>query len=396
MPIAQASSVTHIARTNHRNSGRLFGIQQSDRRMHMLVTGKSGTGKSHLLKLIVEQDIAAGRGFALFDPHGDLARRVRKVAAETRSEDVVYIDPRDPASSWRFNPFAGIDPDNRALAADGIVQVFKKLWREDWGPRLEHLLRNVAYTLLEVPGATFGDIPALLTDRNFRLEVERDISNPVVRDFWHDEFEKYTPAFRSSVIAPLQNKVGAFLTDPLLRRFLTEDGTFLDFRAVMDEGKMLIVNLDKGQLGEGASALLGSLLLSHIALAGLSRSTVSEEERPDFAVLLDECQLFTTQALANMLSELRKYRVSMLLATQYLGALDPDIRSAVLGNVGTLIAFRAGATDAAQLSHEMGDPIIPSDLINLPRYNVYVKLLINGEPSRPFSASVPETLPTVE
>jgi type IV secretory pathway TraG/TraD family ATPase VirD4 len=387
MSIAPASTVTYLAKTTHRNSDRLFGIKQSDRRMHMFITGKSGTGKSHLLRLIVEQDISAGRGFALFDPHGDLARAVRDAAVAARPDDVIYIDPRDATNPWRFNPFANVSEENRALAANGIVEVFKKLWRDDWGPRLEHLLRNVAHTLLETPGSTLGDVPPLLTDRSFRLAIEREITNPAVADFWSSEYDKYTPAFQSTVSAPLLNKAGAFLTDPILRRFLTEDGQLLDLRRIMDEGKILVVNLDKGQLGESATALLGSLLLSHIALAGLSRSDIPEDERRDFAVVLDESQLFTTQAIPNMLSELRKYRVSMLLSTQYLGALDPDIRNAVLGNVGSLIAFRAGATDAAQLARELGSPLMPSDLINLPRYHVYVRLLIDGESSRPFSAT---------
>lgn len=392
MSIAQASTITYLAKTTHRNSDRLFGIKQSDRRMHMLVTGKSGVGKSHLLRLIVGQDITAGRGFALFDPHGDLALAVRDAAAATRPDDVIYIDPRDASNPWRFNPFADVLPENRAVAANGIVEVFKKLWRDDWGPRLEHLLRNVAHTLLEAPGSTLGDIPPLLTNRSFRLGVEREVSNPAVADFWASEYDKYTPAFQSTVSAPLLNKAGAFLTDPVLRRFLTEEGKLLDLRQIMDEGKILIVNLDKGRLGESATALLGSLLLSHIALAGLSRSDVGESERRDFGVVLDESQLFTTQAIANMLSELRKYRVSMLLSTQYLGALDPDIRDAVLGNVGTLITFRSGATDATQLARELGSPIMPSDLIALPRYQIYVRLLIDGEAARPFSASVPSSV----
>jgi type IV secretory pathway TraG/TraD family ATPase VirD4 len=385
--------ITYFGRTNHRNAGQVFGILQTDRRLHLLVVGKTGTGKSHLLKLIAEQDIASGIGFALFDPTGDLVRALKTNISEQRVKDLVFIDPTDFASRWRFNPFGGISPENLPLAAAGIVEVFKKLWSDDWGPRLEHLLRNVAYTLLETPGATFADIPDLLVDRSFRLAIARELSNPVVKSFWYDEFDKYTPAFRSTVIAPLQNKVGGLLTDPVLRRFFTEDGTSLDLGTLMDEGRIILVNLDKGRLGEGPAMLLGSLLLSHIGLAGLARGVRPEIERSDFAVLLDEFQLFTTQSLANMLSELRKFRVSIVLATQYLGSIDRLIREAVFGNVGTIISFRVGAKDAAVLVREFGPPLSPEDFTSLPKYQIYVRLLVNGEPSRSFSA---ETLSSLD
>lgn len=378
--------LTYIGRTNHRNTGQAFGIRQSDRRLHLLMMGKTGTGKSHLLRIIAEQDLASGLGFALFDPHGDLARSLRRIVPDARRADLIYIDPTDSISGWRFNPFADVPPANQPLAAAGIVEVFKKLWIDDWGPRLEHLLRNVAYTLLETPGSTFGSIPDLLVDRSFRLGIARELTNPVVRSFWYDEFDKYTPAFRATVIAPLQNKIGALLTDPVLRRFFTGPGSPIDLPRVMDERKIILVNLDKGRLGEGPATLLGSLLLSHIALAGLARSSQAESERRDFAVLLDEFQLFTTHSLANMLSELRKYRVSLVLATQYLAAVDRPIRDAVFGNVGTMVSFRVGASDAALLAREIGPPLAPSDFTDLPKHSIYVRLLIDGEPSRPFSA----------
>jgi hypothetical protein len=361
--------------------------------MHLLMIGKTGTGKSHLLRLIAEQDTVMGRGFALFDPHGDLAHTLRALVPESRLADLVYIDPTDSQSEWRFNPFAGVTPVNQPLAAAGIVEVFKKLWSDDWGPRLEHLLRNVAYTLLETPEATFADIPDLLIDRSFRLSIARDLSNPVVRSFWYDEFDKYTPAFRAMVIAPLQNKVGALLTDPILRRFFTGAGSLIDLSKLMDGGKILLINLDKGRLGEGPATLLGSLLLSHVALAGLARSSKPEAERRDFAVLLDEFQLFTTRSLADMLSELRKFHVSMILATQYLDSLERPIRDAVFGNVGTIVAFRVGASDAALLAREVGPPLALEDFTNLPRYGVYVRLLVDGQPSRPFSA---ETIASID
>jgi Helicase HerA, central domain len=384
--------ITYIGRTNYRNARQPFGLRYADRQFHVLIIGKTGTGKSHLLKLIAEQDLVAGLGFALFDPAGDLIPEVLGVVPTNRTDDVVLIDPADAASQWRFNPFANVSLANQPLAAAGIVEVFRKLWIDDWGPRLEHLLRNVAYTLLETPDSSFADVPELLIDRSFRLSVARDLTNPVVRSFWYDEFDKYSPAFRTTVIAPLQNKVGALLTDPILRRFFTEPGTLLDLAALMDQGKIVLVNLDKGRLGEGPATLLGSLLLAHIGLAGLARSARPEAERTDFAVLLDEFQLFTTQSLANMLSELRKFRVSLVLATQFLASIDPLIREAVFGNVGSVVSFRVGAHDAALLAKEFGPPLEAGDFTTLPRYGIYVRLMVDGEASRPFSAETLSSL----
>lgn len=384
--------VTYIGRTNHRNTGTLFGIRQRDRRSHMYVVGKTGTGKSHLLKMMIGQDIADGEGCALFDPHGDLAREVCALIPERRADDVIYLDVADPACRWRFNPFADIQPSNRALAAAGLVEVFKKLWPDDWGPRLEHLLRNVTFALLETPGSSFADIPALLTDRTYRSQTIANLADPVVRAFWKDEFANYSPGFRSVVTAPLQNKVGALLTDPVSRRFLTEPGESLEIRRVIDDGKILIVNLDKGRIGEGPAALIGSLLLSHIALAGLSRSTQPEASRRDFWAYADEFQTFTTLSLTTMLSELRKYRIGLTLSHQHLSQVDPDIRDAVFGNVGTIVSFRVGAPDAGYLAREFAPVFSPDDVIGLPRYHIYAKLLIDGEPSRPFSAETVASL----
>jgi type IV secretory pathway TraG/TraD family ATPase VirD4 len=283
-----------------------------DRRSHIYICGKTGTGKSHLLQTMLAQDLRGGRGCALIEPHGDLARATSQLVPDRRSVDMVYFDATDPALAWRFNPFADVGEANRALAAANLVEVFKKLWPDDWGPRLEHLLRNVVYALLECPGSTLGDVPALLTDKTFRSSIVQQITNPVVSAFWTDEFERYSAGFRSVVIAPLQNKVGALLTDPMLRRTLTEPGPRLDFRRIMDDCKVLIANLDKGRIGEGPSALLGSLFLSSIALAGLSRSNQPEAKRRDFWVYADEFQTFTTLSLPTMLSELRKYRVGLV------------------------------------------------------------------------------------
>lgn len=383
--------ITYIGRVDHRNVGTVFGIRQRDRRSHLYVIGKTGTGKSHLLRVMFEQDLAAGQGCALFDPHGELAHALRPLA-ESRT-DTIWFDATNPATEWRFNPFADVPANKHPLAAAGLVEAFKKIWPEDWGPRLEHLLRNVVFTLLETPGSSLASIPALLTDREYRSGVVSGLQNPVVKEFWTGEFDRYSPAFRAVVTAPLQNKVGALLTDPLLRRILTEEGRVLDLDETIAASKVLLVNLDKGQIGEGPAALLGSLLVSHIALIGLTRGVLSQELRKDFFVYLDEFQTFTTEFLATMLSELRKYQVGLVLAHQYLDQLTTPIRDAVFGNAGSIISFRVGAADAGFLAREFAPRFGPVDLTSLPRFSVYVRLMIDGATSQPFSATTLDRAP---
>jgi hypothetical protein len=380
-------AVTYLARTNTTRNVRTFGIRQRDRRSHMAILGKTGTGKSTLLQNIVCQDILAERGGALLDPHGDLVRAVLNCAPEPYRQNVVTFDAADPSLRYRFNPFADIAPGQQALAAAGLVEVFKKIWSDDWGPRLEHLLRNVVFTLLERPDSSLADIPRLIADRTFRSEVVADIGDQVVKEFWTNEFGKYSPGFRSVIVAPLQNKIGALLTDPTLRRILTEPGEWLDLRRIMDEGKFLLVSLDKGRIGEGPAAILGSFLVSHMALAAVARSDTPESARRDFAIVLDEFQTFTTLSVATMMAELRKYRVGMVLANQHLSQLDPAIRDAVFGNAGTIVSFRVGGADGAFLAREFAPTFVGEDFISLPLYHIYIRLLIDGEPSHPFSAT---------
>jgi hypothetical protein len=382
-----SNPVTILGQTNTARNDRFFGIRQRDRRSHMAIIGKTGTGKSTLLQSIVRQDIAAGRGCALLDPHGDLVRSVMARVAPEHRADVIMLDATNPASFCGLNPLSYSPPEHRALVAAGVVEVFKKLWAEDWGPRLEHLLRNVTLTLLERPGSSFADIPALLTDRDFRKPIVAELGDRVVQAFWTQEYDRYSPNFRSVVIAPLQNKIGVVLTDPVLRRTLVEPQQPLDLRQVLDQGKVLLVNLDKGQIGEGPAATLGSFLVSHLALAAIGRSNVPEDLRRDFSIVLDEFQTFTTLSIASMLAELRKFRVGMVLANQHLSQLDPGIRDAVFGNVGSLISFRVGAEDGSYLAKEFAPTFATEDLISLPNYHVYLRLLVDGEATRPFSAT---------
>lgn len=379
--------VTYFARVNSRGDRRRFGILRADRRFHIYILGRTGMGKSRLLRTLATSDILSGEGLACFDPHGDLVESLRSVVPPARAKDLIYLDPTATGSSFVFNPLEGVSPARFSLQAASIVDVFRKLWQDSWGPRLEHLLRNVVLALLETPGTSLGDVPQLLLDRTWRRGVVARLKNERVRSFWEKEYDYYTPGIRSMVTSPLLNKVGALLGDTRLEPIFSGRRSSLNLRQVMDEGKILLINLSKGCLGEGPSSLLGSLLLSHLALSGYERAEVGEEERRDFHVFLDEFHTFATPALAGMLSELRKYRVNVVLAHQYLSQLDDEVRDAVLGNAGTLVSFRLGPQDAPFLSREFGPEFSAEDLLRLPRGEVYLKLMIGGAASRPFSAT---------
>lgn len=380
------TDLTFIGRTNFRNQRRLFGIKRPDRRAHMYLVGQTGTGKSTLLETLIRQDIGNGQGVALLDPHGDLVERVLARIPPEREKDVLYFDASDAALPLGFNPLQRVPPLKRPLAASGVLEVMKKLWADSWGPRLEHILRNALLALLDQPEATLADVLRLLSDPGFRHEAASRAANPQVRQFWLEEYESYPKSFRAEAIAPIQNKVGAFLANPYLNRILTQPRSSFDLRRVMDERKILLVNLAKGRVGEDTSALLGALLVASMGLAALGRADVPEEERQDFSIYLDEFQTFTTLSLANMLAELRKYRVSLVLAHQYLSQVEPEVRDAILGNVGTLIAFRVGVQDAELLAKELYPAFSVDDLIRLPNYQIYVRLMVDGVPAAPFSA----------
>ena len=384
--------VSIFAQTNFRNQPVAFGIKQHDRRAHIYLLGKTGTGKSTLLEALMLDDLRKGNGFALLDPHGDLLKRLKDQIPEDRLGDLIDFDVPDPNQLYGFNPIANIAVDKRPLACSGLIQVLKHLWSDSWGPRLEYILRNCLLSLLDYPGANLSDILLLLSDKGYRKKVIPLIGNKQVKEFWLNEYDRYPERFRIEAIAPIQNKVGAFLSHPLLQRILTNPKKPLSLRRIMDDGKILLVNLAKGSIGEDTSNLLGSLLISRFDLAALSRADIPESERTDYTLYLDEFHNFTTQSLMFMLSELRKYRLSLVLAHQYLTQLEPNIREAILGNVGTAIIFRIGATDAEVIALEFAPEFKLTDFTNLPNYHIYLKLMIDGAISRPFSAV---TLPPV-
>lgn len=381
------NDISYFARTNARPPHRLFGIKQADRLSHMYVIGKTGAGKSTLIETLIQQDIEAGRGCALIDPHGDLVERIADRIPPHRKADTVYFDVPDPSQPHGYNPFAQVSPGMRPLVASGILDVFKKMWEDSWGPRMEHILRQAVLALLDQPSAAMPDILSLLTDKSFRYRVLANIQNEQVRNFWRDEFPKYSFRIQADGISPIQNKVGAFLSDPKLRHILTSKDGNLRLRTIMDEGQVFLVNLSQGKIGADSSSLLGGLLVTSLGSAAFSRAYTQEASRRPFFVCIDEFQSFTTLALANMLAEMRKFGVGMVLAHQYLHQLDPAVLHAVLGNAGTLISFRLGTYDAQQIAKEFEPTFDRLDLLGLPNHDIYLKLMIDGAPSRPFSAT---------
>jgi hypothetical protein len=377
--------VSKFAETNSRNVFKPFGIKQTDRLSHVYALGKTGVGKSTLLETLARQDLENGRGFCLIDPHGDLAERMRD-AADTSGTPFIYLDAAAPSQPYGYSPLRRVRDEKIPLAVSGLLDAMKKLWPDAWGVRMEHVLRQSLYALMERDGSSLPDILRLYTDKEFRRGVVSGIRHDMVRRFWLDEFEKYPDRQRAEAVAPIQNKLGAMLTDPRLYRTLVAPEKPISFRSLMDNGGVLIVNLAKGRLGEDSANVLGSMLVATIGLAALSRAELPVAERRPFFLYVDEFQSFTTLAFANLMPELRKYGVGMTLAHQYLHQLDDDVRHSVLGNAGTLISFRLGPEDAAVMEREMQPSFDVLDLLNLPNHHFYIKLMIDGTPSTPFSA----------
>src|SRR3989344_2805915 len=377
--------ITYFARTNYRGESKPFGIKQRDRLSHVYVIGKTGTGKATLLETMMLQDLDNGIGFALLDPHGDLVERIAAHLPESRKGGVLYLDVAERSCAWGYNPLERVPQEKKSVAVSGLLEVFRKLWPDFWGPRLEHILRNVLFVLLDQSEATLADIPRLFEDKAYRREAVLHTANPQVRNFWLKEYESYPARLRAEAIAPIQNKVGAFLADPILSRVLTQKESTFSWRQAMDEGKVLLVNLAKGRIGEGNASLLGSLLLSGAYVAAMGRADQKQEDRRDFILYLDEFHSVATPTLASMLSELRKFGVGLVLAHQFLSQIDPLIRDAILGNVGTIIAFRVGLPDAEFLAKEFFPDFTPLDFTRLPNHEIYLRLMIDGKVSHGFS-----------
>ncbi|MFA6514310.1 MAG: CxxC-x17-CxxC domain-containing protein [Patescibacteria group bacterium] len=379
-------NIAVFAQTNYRNELKKFGIKTDDRRRHMYLIGKTGMGKSTVLENMIIDDIKAGYGVAVVDPHGDLAEKIIEYIPDNRVNDVVYFNPSDINFPIAFNVVEQVEPHLRHLVASGLIGVFQKLWADSWGPRLEYILRNAVLAILDFPGSTLLGVVRMLSDKSYRKKVVANIKDPVVKAFWEKEFSSYADKFASEAVSPIQNKVGQFLSSSLMRNVIGQVKSAIDIRDIMDNGKILIMNLSKGRIGEDNSALLGAMMITKIQLAAMSRVDVPEKMRRDFYLYIDEFQNFSTDSFANILSEARKYRLNLILAHQYIEQLSEKVKPAVFGNVGTLVVFRVGAADAEELVKEFTPTFTEEDIVNLPKYEMYLKLMIDGIASSPFSA----------
>ena len=361
----------------------IAGISLADRRYHFYAIGKTGVGKTTMLENMIVSDILSGQGLALIDPHGDLAERILDFIPSSRISEVIYFSPSDTERPIGFNILEKKDSFSKHLIASSLVSVFKKVWIDSWGPRLEHLLRNCVLALLDYPGSTLLGIMKILIDEKFRDKVVKGIEDPVVRLFWQKEFLKYPDRFLAEVISPLQNKIGAFLTNLPIRNIVGQTKSSFDLEKTINKGGIFIANLSKGLLGEEVASLLGSLLITKLELAAMKRASLPEDKRSDFFLYIDEFQSFTTQSFVDILSQARKYRLNLILTHQYLAQVDERIRNAVLGNVGTIVVFRVGPEDAQVLEKEFQLNYSWLDLINSPPYEIYFKVMENGRISGP-------------
>ncbi|MEI6316359.1 MAG: CxxC-x17-CxxC domain-containing protein [bacterium] len=386
--------ITYLAKTNFRKDEQIFGIKRRDRRQHMYVLGKSGTGKSVLLENMIVQNIWNGEGVCVIDPHGELVEKILATIPPHRAKDVIYFNPADMDYHIGFNVLQIDDPRYKHLVASGLMGIFTKIWANAWSARMEYILNNAILALVETPGSTLLGIPRLLVDKDYRQQIIANVKDPVIRAFWVHEFEAWREQYRNEAIAPIQNKVGQFLSSSLVRNVVGQSKSTIDLFEMMNTGKIFIVNVSKGRIGEDNSALLGGMLITKIQLAAMERVRIPEDDRKDFYLYVDEFQNFVTDSFASILSEARKYRLNLTLAHQYIAQLstkDSDtVRDAIFGNVGTMIVFRVGAVDGEYLEKEFDPEFTTPDMVNLPNYKIYLKLMVDGVTSRPFSAS---TLP---
>ena len=395
IPISK--EITYLGLTTYRDKNTLFGIKRKDRRQHVYLLGKSGTGKSVLMFNMVIQNIRNGEGVCVVDPHGELVESVLSAIPPHRMKDVIYFNPADTDYHIGFNVLELVDPKYKHLVASGLMGIFTKIWANAWSARMEYILNNCILALLDTPGTTLLGIPRMLVDKDYRQKIISNLKDPVIKAFWIHEYEAWQDKFRNEAIAPIQNKVGQFLSTSIIRNVVGQSQSTINVFDIMNEGKIFLVNVSKGRIGEDNSALLGGMIITKIQLAAMERVRIPENERQDFYLYVDEFQNFVTDAFAGILSEARKYRLNLTIAHQYTAQLvsekNSSVRDAVFGNVGTMMVFRVGADDAEFLEAEFEPEFTPQDIVNLPNYKVYMKLMIDGITSRPFSA---KTLPPIE
>ncbi|MFH1608525.1 MAG: DUF87 domain-containing protein [Patescibacteria group bacterium] len=389
--------VSFIGRTNYvaalEEKKFIFGVKRIDRRRHLYILGKSGVGKSKLLELLIRQDVTYNHGLCLIDPHGETMDAILDYIPKERVEDVCIIDPSDVDFPASFNPLANVDPMFKFQLTHGLIEVFQKQFGANWTPRLEHVFRFTCLALLDYPHATMRGMISMLTDRNYRQKVVEYIQDDMVKRFFAIEFADWSEKFDTDAIIPLVNKLGQFLSDPLLRNIFGQKQNKIDISKLMNERKIILINLSKGRLGEENSSFLGSIFLTKIKQAGMERAAIPENQRKDFYLYVDEFQNVVTQTFENILSEARKYALNLTIAHQYVGQILPKVHQAVLGNCGSVITFRIGGEDAVKMKPEFAPIFDVKDMINLAVGEIYVKMTIDGESYDPFSA---ETLKVLE
>lgn len=398
LPLQDEKNVTLLGNAVYRGERKVFGIRPDDRRRHFYVLGKTGMGKSTLLENMIWSDVQSGKGVGVIDPHGDLIEAILGFIPKNRMNDLVLFDPADKDYPISFNILDCPEPDQRTLVASGIMSVFTKLWPDVWSGRMEHILRNTLLALLEFEGSSMLGIMRMFADTAYRDKVVSKVSDPLVKSFWIDEYASWTDKYRTEAISAIQNKVGQLLSTPLIRNIVGQVKSTVDIRHAMDTGKIVLVNLSKGKLGEDTSAFLGSMLVTKFQIDAMSRADIPESERKDFYLYVDEFQNFATESFATILSEARKYRLNLTMANQYVSQLligdrNTSLRDAVFGNVGTLMSFQVGSDDAEVLSLQFEEMVTPKDILSLPKYHAYSRLMIDGMPSKPFSVT---TLPPPE
>ncbi|MFA6315454.1 MAG: type IV secretion system DNA-binding domain-containing protein [Candidatus Paceibacterota bacterium] len=387
--------ITYFAETDARNKKVRFGIKAKDRTRHVYVIGKTGMGKSTMLENMAVQDIQNGEGMCFIDPHGKTADLLLEYVPKDRIRDVIYIAPFDVDHPISFNVLESVEKDKRHLVSSGLMSTFKKIWEDAWSARMEYILTNTLLALLEYPGATLLGVNRMLSDKEFRKDVVAHVEDPSVKAFWVKEFANYTERMAAEAVPAIQNKVGQFTANPLIRNMIGQAQSSFDFREAMDQRKIIIINLSKGKIGDENMKLLGGLLVTKIYLAAMSRADVPDrmmKVAPNFYLYVDEFQNFANASFADILSEARKYKLNLTIAHQYIEQMDEIVRPAVFGNVGTMIAFRVGATDAEVLEKEFAPVFVIEDLVNLGFTQIYLKLMIDGLSSSPFSAT---TLPPI-
>lgn len=390
--------ITYFAKADYRNRNKKFGIKKEDRTRHMYVIGKTGMGKTTLLENMAVQDIHNGNGMAFIDPHGEVADNLLDFIPEERADDVMYFAPFDLDHPISFNVMEDVGADKRHLVADGLLSAFKKIWVDMWSGRMEYLLNNALLALLEYPDATILGVNRMFSDKEYRKRVVTNVTDVSVKSFWKDEFAEYDERFQRQAASAIQNKVGQFVSNPQVRNIVGQTESSFDVREMMDKEKIMLINLSKGQVGEDNARLIGSMLITKMYLAAMSRADTGTQggdlsQLPQFYFYVDEFQSFANESFAGILSEARKYKLSLIIAHQYIEQMTEDVRNAVFGNVGTMIAFRVGAFDAEVLEKEFQPTFTAEDLVNLGFAQIYLKLMLNGVSSKPFSA---RTLPPME